>query len=336
MHRSSAIPRACLLIASALASLPALGDDLLTLRVNDAIGRPDGQIAVVIRTYEPRTIGQGQICLRTVGGVGAQTDPSKGVPEPLLSQLESFVVFSTEGDVVSEGTFDDLTQTALITFESDSGTINESDGPLVVLFFRLSASAPPGAEAEVFVDLGESFLVDSEGQPVPIEPRVGDLEIMAAGAPFAFSAEGDEAWQGGTARLGVATAELFPIAAGWAALRYDPAIAAGPPVVTMDPRHGDASYSVDDSEPGLVVVAFSSPDASLNSIPGDLISIELPISHQVPVGTVSAIDLDPDLTFLIAPGGAELPLVLEGDIIEVIPGAVIFASRFESGDLTDW
>ncbi|MEE8524713.1 MAG: hypothetical protein V3T72_12335 [Thermoanaerobaculia bacterium] len=324
-----------LLAILATASAPAFGEPL-TLRVNDTMGRPDELIAVVIRTYAPRTIGQGQICLRTVGNAGVRADPSKGTAAPLLIDLESFVVFSDEGDVVSEGSFDDLTQTALISFESLSATINQSDGPLAVLFFRLAASAPPGTQVEIVIDPGDTFLLGPEGEPIPIEPRAGELEVLSPGAPFVLAADGDEAPPGGVARLGVTTSEIFPIATGWAALRYDPLIAGGPPTVTMDPRYGEASFAVDDSLPGLVVIAFSSPDASLNSIPGDLITIDLPLSSHYPVGTLSPIRLDPDLTFLTAPGGSEIPLLLEEDVIELIPGSAIFLDGFETGGVARW
>lgn len=333
--RSSASLLSLVLPTLAALSSPAYSEPL-TLRVSDAMGRPGELIAVVIRTYAPRTIGQGQICLRAFGNAGVQADPSKGAAMPLFTDLENIVVFSDEGDVVSEGSFDDLTQTALISFESLSATINQSDGPLAVLFFRLAASATPGTEAEIVIDLGDTFLVDPEGEPVPVEPRAGTFQIIAASAPFVLAADGDKAPPGGTARLGVSTSEIFPIATGWAALRYDPLIANGAPTVTMDPRYGEASFAVDDSQPGLVVVAFSSPDASLNSIPGDLITIDLPLSTQYPAGTLSPIRLDPDWTFLTAPGGSEIPLVLEHDVIELIPGPMIFVDGFETGDVARW
>ena len=340
MHRHRSPSRSplsilVLLAALAAASAPVFGA-ALTLRVNDTMGRPDGLVAVVIRTYAPRTIGQGQICLRAFGNAGVRTDPSKGAGGPLLTDLESFVVFSEAGDVISQGAFDDATQTALIAFESLSASINQSDGPLAVLFLRLAATAPPGSAVEIFIDPGDTFLLDPDGEPVAIEPRAGELEVLAAGAPSRLAADGDEAPPGGVARLSVSTSEVFPIATGWAAMRYHPLIANGPPTVTMDPRYGEATFAVDDDHPGLVVVAFSSPDASLNSIPGDLITIDLPLSTQLSPGTLSPIHLDPDLTFLTAPGGAEIPLVLESDVIELIPGTVIFLDGFETGGLTRW
>lgn len=58
---------ALLVLIPLLAAAPAEAGDELTLRVNDAEGMPGELIAVEVRTYAPRGVGQGQICLRASG-----------------------------------------------------------------------------------------------------------------------------------------------------------------------------------------------------------------------------------------------------------------------------
>src|ERR1700750_1502257 len=57
-----------LLAAAALAKSPVddggVSGKSLTLRLNPAIGTPGGLVAVVLRTYAPRPIKQGQVVVR--------------------------------------------------------------------------------------------------------------------------------------------------------------------------------------------------------------------------------------------------------------------------------
>ncbi len=151
-----------------------------------------------------------------------------------------------------------------------------------------------------------------------------------------LAAEGDTVAPGEVAALGVDTSELFPIGSGQVALSWDPAVAAGPPAVTMDPRHGDASFSVDLTVPGRAVVTFSSPDGSLHEVPGKIVAVDLPIAAGAPPGSSSAVSLDPALTHLEAPGGSPIPITLIDDVLELGLASAIFADGFESGDLGAW
>ena len=55
---------ALLVLIPLLVAAPAKAGDELTLRVNDAEGMPGEVIAIEVRTYAPRGVGQGQICLQ--------------------------------------------------------------------------------------------------------------------------------------------------------------------------------------------------------------------------------------------------------------------------------
>lgn len=314
-----------LALASLLFSGEAMaGDEEMTLRINDTMGTPGDRIAVVLRTYAPRGVGQGQICMAASANRGSGTGP--------LLDLEEVVVFSEQGDAVVVDTFDSAAQVALIEFSSLSATINWADGPLAVLFFRLDSSLLPGQEFALELGLADTFLTDADGQDIQLDLRGGVLTVRDPGAPYELAAEGDDVLPGETAALGVDTSELFPIGSGQVALRWDPAVAAGPPVVSMDPRHGDASFSVDLTEPGRALVSFSSPDGSLNEVPGKIVGVDLPTSAGAPAA--SAVTLDPALTFLEAPGGSPISISLIADVLDL--GGLIFADGFESGDLDEW
>lgn len=311
-------------MASFTPSELSAGDQEMTLRINDAAAEAGDRVAVVLRTYAPRGVGQGQICL--------SADQARGAGGGPLLDLEEVVVFSEQGDAVVVETFDGPAQMALIEFSSLSATINWADGPLAVLFFRLDSSLQPGQEFALELDLADTFLVDGEGRDILLEPRGGVLTVRAPGAPHELAAEGDELIPGGIAALGVETAENFSIGSGQVALTWDPAVAAGPPVVSMDPRHGDASFSIDLTVPGRVLVTFDSPDGSLNEVPGEIVSVDLPTVAGAP--PFSPVTLDPLLTHLEAPGGMTIPITLIADVLDL--AGTIFTDGFEDGDTEAW
>ncbi len=295
--------------------LPAIagGDDALVVRANDAIGEPGGLVAVVLRTYASRPLGQGQICLQAgrQGGGGA---PGEG---PFAS-LESFRVFAGRRDALSVAGLEtaDGGQTIVLQFDSSSGRVNRTDGPLAVLYFRLRTDLAAGRRFNVRVDPAETLLFDAAGNPVLVEGRAGELRVRRPGARFRVEAEGDRVVPGEIADLGIETFEPFAVAGGQLALRWDPAVAAGPPQVRMDRRHGRRRFTVDASTPGLVVVTFTSPNASLNTVPGQLVSVRIPTDPATPVGRRSRVRIDRALSFLEDAEGDLLPLRLRRDLLE--------------------
>ncbi len=324
-----------LLALLGLAMLPQPVDaESLTLRLNDTEGRPGSLVALVIRTYAPRGIGQGQLCFRTLSQNLTGTT-SKGLEAGPFAALEDFIVWSTTGDAVAGASFDDTNQTAMLDFSSFSGSINLEDGPMAALIFRLRDNLPTNSSFEVGLDGAESFLFDADGVPVPLEIRPGELVILPSAAPYSLSAEGDEIPPGGLAQLGFATQEIFPISQGQVAFEYDPSVAQSLPTVTFDGRHGNAIVTIDQSQSGRVLVSFASSDQSLNWIPGQLIGINLRLRDNIPEGTSSAVRLDAASTWLEGPSGPYL-LLLEDDIIEVTSLGTLFADGFENGSVGGW
>ena len=310
-----------------LAPPPAAGGDVLTIRVNDAVSEPGGVVAVVLRTYASRPAGQGQICFR-----GRRVTDGGG---QLFTGLEGFIVFSDEGDASANGFFDPLTGEVLISFQSPTATINATSGVLLVAYMRLDPGVTVGEQLELAMDLPDSFLFDENGDPIALNPRYGLLTIRGMGAPTLLAADGDRIEAGTPADLGVQTFEAFEVASGQVTLLYDPSLAGGAPLVSMDPRHGRAVFLADTSIPGRVSVTFTSDDATLNTVPGEIVSIVLPIAPEAPVG-LYALTLDPASTFLLDPGGVPVSVTLGSDVIEILGPEAIFVDGFESGDLEAW
>jgi hypothetical protein len=315
---------AALLLGAAPSLARGGGDDDgakgLKLRLNDAIAAPGGTVALVVRTYAARPIRQGRITVKVRRPAGAKaataalgiTTDEVVEPGGPLTFLRA-VVFSRRGDAVTtvSPTPSPDGHTVRLDFSSRTATINAVDGPLAVLFFRLSAGAVAGERFVVEIDPALTGLTDRNGAPLALEPIAAELVVRRPGAPYELEAEGDEVEPGEIAELGVTTAEPFPIAGGRLVLRYDPAAAAGAPVVTMDSRYGKAAFVVDHSVPGRLVVAFQSPDASLNGIPGRIVAIDLKTRASAAIGWETPVTLDPTSWLRAKPGGRKMKVRLE-------------------------
>ena len=184
-------------------------------------------------------------------------------------------------------------------------------GPLAVFFVRVDPAAVPGTILNMMIDLPNTFLTDPEGNPIPLEPVGGQLSIVSVADPTSIAAEGDKVAPGETALLSFNTYEPQRLSSGQVAIEYDPSVAAGPPVVRMNPGYGDADFTVDDLTPGLVIVTFSSPNRTLNRIPGSLVEIEVPTASDVPLGTRTPVTLVPALTFLVDRSGDVMNVRIE-------------------------
>jgi len=117
----------------------------------------------------------------SVANLGLPSSQATGGESMPFVTLEQAVVFSEQGDATVVESFDSATQSAFISFESLSASINESDGPLAILYFRVSTSAVPDEEFQLDLDLGDTFVFDDTGQPVALEAESGRLRIREPG-----------------------------------------------------------------------------------------------------------------------------------------------------------
>lgn len=299
------------------------GDKSLVLRVNPAIGAPGGTVAVVLRTYAPRPVRQGQIVVR----VSRHPKPAKGLgltledlaaPGRPLTFL-SATVYSPRNDALTQGLLNGLadSQLAKVTFQSPSGSVNSADGPLAVFLFRLDPSVRPGDTFDLTLDPVQTGLTDSAGKPVTLAPRSDVLTVRAPSAPFKLEADGDKVQPGAVAELGVNTFEPFGVSGGRITLTWDPRLSGGAPTVKLDPRYGKSTFTVDGSKPGRLVVDLKSPDSSFNTIPGTIVAISLPISPSASVGATSPFTLDPTGTYLLTRKGRKVKLALQNGALAI-------------------
>ena len=115
------------------------------------------------------------------------------------------------------------------------------------------------------------------------------------------------------AELGLETYESVALAKGSVGFRYDPALAASRPKVKLQKQYGKRRYSVDRSEPGLVLVEVRSPNNIWNTVPGQIVSITFRTPANTRIGTSSRVWLDESLTFFVDPDGDMLRYRLKGN-----------------------
>lgn len=300
------------------------GDKALVLRVNPAIATPGGTAVVVLRTYAPRPVRQGQMVVRVVRrprpakALGLTLEDLTTPVRPLT--LLSAVVYSQRNDSTSQAnlTGQPDSQNAMVKFASPSGTVNASDGPLAVLRFRVDPSVQPGQVFDLSIDPASTGITDASGQPVTLEPRNATLTIRAPSSQYLIEADGDKAEPGEVTELSVNTYEPFLTSGGRITLVWDPQIMGGTPTVLMDPRYGKASFTVIASKPGRLVVDFRSPDTSYNSTPGSIVSIGgLRILPSASIGSTSPFRFDPAGTYLLNRGGKKIPIRMQNGTIEI-------------------
>lgn len=330
------------LLATALVGTAQAVPEPLTLRVNDGAARPGGVLAVVLRTYSPRGVGQGQVCFFNSANFAA---PERAVPNGAgpegavtLTELIEARVFSDGGDAVVSADFNVGTQELMLDFSSLSASINLSDGPMIALLFRVSDQAMPGATFTMSVDESVSFLLDGEGQPIEIAPRPGEMTIDSPLAAYEVDAEGGDAAAGMWSESGVSTIESLPLSGGTVVFLYDPAVVDGTPDVFMSSRYGTSTVDSVDFQAGRVAVTFSSADDSLNRIPGDIVTIRLPIADGVTIGETSPVSLESGTTQLFDADGLPLTLVLGDDQLQFVHrhDLAMFYDGFESSDFSQW
>ncbi|MDH3588524.1 MAG: hypothetical protein OEQ74_03900 [Gammaproteobacteria bacterium] len=314
------------LVLAGSAAAGGVEPEPLTLRVHDATAVPNGIAAVVLRTYAARPIRQGQVCLAARRLLRQPTPVvKKGMPGQPVNRGTSAVpfaallgaaVFSDANDAVEQLQFleGELDQITMLEFDSPSASVNMSDGPLMVLYYRMRGDVAPGDEYEIEVDLANTALVDPDQQPLLVDARNGRLRIRAPSDPVDVSAAAEAPDVSNTVMVSMQTHEPIAIASGQLGLRYSQGLMPELPKIRIDPRHGngqrDVVYTRD-----LIVVQFWSPDNSLNTVPGDIVSFYFEIDMNADPGIDRSVWLDPAFTYFYDLNGTAVTLGLEGDVI---------------------
>jgi chitinase len=211
--RTMALAAAIAMSGGALAPAPVRADDQLAIRINDAEGSPGGLVDVVVRSYAPRAIGQGQFEVRSaprprsLAGIAAQratsrasaASPRSDSTSPFVA-LESFELFSQAGDHTGNAALA-ADGAASVSFLSPSASINRGDGPIAILHLRLASDLAIDSEYELDLDLGVSFLIGEHGESIPIDPRPGRLRIRQGDATPPPSSPGTLGFDGNNLTL---------------------------------------------------------------------------------------------------------------------------------------
>jgi hypothetical protein len=244
--------------------------------------------------------------------------PPPPPPQPLTPT--GTLVFSGAGDATVElEQIGDNPPTFVVRFASPSATVNVYNGPLAVAFFDVSPDVAPGTEFDLRLDVADTEVLDGNGVPIAVLPIDGKLRVRDAGDPYAVGVEGGRVVRGGTAHLAVQTFEPVPWQSGRIGVRYDPAVLGAEPQIRMDPRHGAASFSWSMPFPGLLVLDFTSPGDALNTVPGQLVRLELLANGLARPNTSSRVWLDPAITYVNGADGQRLPLALGAGNVEILP-----------------
>lgn len=303
----------------------------LTIRVADMEGAPGEVITLVLRTYSPRALGQGQICLRGSQNFGVQQ--LAGGAEP-FAELLGVEVFSANGDVIAVGDLDPGGAITMIGFNSAGATVNLEGGPLAAIHLRLAPTLVPGSSFTVDVDLPNTEIFGPGGVPIEFVPRSGTLRVLSPGANKTLGVDDDRVPPGGFLALGVQTLHPFLIGSGAIEMTWPAGFTVGTPVVRMDPRHGNASFVADVSVPNRVAVSFSSPDGTLNRVPGEIIEI---LVQTIPTAPDSSGPINLAITgSLFDPSSNPLSLTVVNGVLEIERRDAIFLDSFESGAANFW
>lgn len=332
------------------ATLPALGQDELTLRVNDAQASPGGLVAITVRTYASRPVSQGQLTIRprraraaaravedVSGLVNQAAEQNTRGDDDIFDSIHSWVVFSSNGDATGNAGFVGSTSDLDIDFASITASINDADGPMLVIYAWLKSSVALG-EYDLDIDLGALPLEDENGQLIPADPRSGTLDVVAPSAPLEIGVEGEDSEPGTVARLAIVTEQVRVWSSGFFEVTYPTSIAADLPTVEVDPRYGSATLGVTHPEPGRVTIAFQTEE-DLNFLPGEVIQILLPLDASAPEGFYP-LSIDPASAHVwerdTVGDPVLVPLALEpggGFQVAIVP---IFTDGFEDGTTSAW
>lgn len=301
----------------------------LRLEVQESRVINDGVAAISLRTFRSRPVSQGQLCLRALNSV----------PSSPLSAINSSTVFSGNADASSNAFLvpDNVAPEAvMVTFESPTQSINDEDGPLLVVYVQVRDDLVVGEVFPVEIDLPNSFLLDASGTPIPIDPVDSILTVVGDQEDLEIEIEGeDDAYPGGDAYITIETDQIV----GWSSASFDvhypDEITDGPVEVLVDPRVANANVTVTENVVGILEIRIDSPDDSLNLLPGDLVEIVFPVRADTAPNSVWPVSIQQDTAEVLNANGSSLGIEIENGVLEIGSGE-IFSDGFEDGDVGEW
>ena len=310
----------------ALGSHPiAAQDDALTLRVEDTRVQAGGLAVVSIRTYAPRPIGSGQLCIRVRRPRRAQ-----GEVNPDLDLVEVRVFGQ---DVSSSSTFIPDSEGGEIVVEFSSATgVNREDGPLIAAFLQLGPGPVAGDEFDLDLDLENTSLLNGAGQAITVDGRPGTLQVVAPGSPLSVDFDGEDHQPGDFPTLQISTREGRALSAGALQLSLPESLADQPFELITRFQYGSLQPTVTRQAQTLLLIEFTSPDSDFNEVPGALFELRYSKTLESGLYPVSVVAQG---SSLLDDQSTSVPLDLEGGSLQILV-QTHSASDFESGALDDW
>lgn len=292
------------------------------------------EVQIVVRTVDSRPLASATF--------GLEMRDEDGLPTVLFASLASAAVFAGTaggaGDATIQTQWNPITQRIDVTLESPTATLNELFGPLAVLRFTLDpvVGSNPRPRFEIALD-PDMVLLDAAAERVVTLPANGRVRIIDLDPAQGLGALGGEVFPGGKMVIGAMTVHPFAIGSGTLELLYDASLADGPPVVSLDLRYGATVVdSIAHPAPGQLIVTFHSDGGLYNAaLHGAIFTVVMPSRADVPVGTISIVELGAATALFDASGD---PIVLETDVeqLDFIAPEVVAAAAFEGGGFTEW
>lgn len=162
----------CFLMIAAVPRLDAGVDtEIFKLRVDDVVAPAGSTIGLVVRSYAPRPIRQGQVCFRP------RRTPAQrlGRGDSPFAEVVGVAVFGGGKSKLSAELVGDM---IVVTFDAPRA-INEVEGPIFGIYLKLRGDVLSGDQYTLDVDLPASWIVDASGAPLPFLVRPGTLDVSS-------------------------------------------------------------------------------------------------------------------------------------------------------------
>ena len=208
---------------------------------------------------------------------------------------------------------------------------------MVVLHYQLTSGLVENRRFDLRIDPDSVALTAAGGGSVGAFTDHGRIRISRADRDPSLEAEGGHFPPGSDVILGAATELSGPLGSGTIEFVFDPFWQAGPATASIQPHHGNGVIdSVTEAQPGHVLVAFHSPDGTLNeSLPGPFLVLSVPSDPGVPLGARTTVTLGPGTVVLDAFGQlVEVEPKIED--VEFEAAELEFEGDFDDGGFDDF
>ncbi len=267
----------------------------LTLAVDDGMVVPGDSGNVLVRSLGALPLSRGRLTITM--------QPPIFIDNPVLgfgstTQIGSFVVASP-----AAGTY-------VVDLNGSSAPFNTEAGVLVVLSGTVRQDLSVGGTVDVFL---EAEAVSATGRTARARCKGGRLSVVSDDASLVLRIDSTEDLvPGATVELVIRTYNPKPISQGQVDLAFDRRVFRTVDAVTVQGAEPDVSYRADLGTPGLILLSFSSPSASINRLDGAMITLRMTLDATLQPGDQTWLTIDLPNTFLLDQDGRPVALATRG------------------------